>query len=189
MLNEKLKERFHDVKIIFYYREPVAWAKSLWSQRVKGPTKATETYDEFVDALAQEDHIIAADASLECWSAVFGRENIYASAIDQGTRQRGSITRDFFARLGLSSATIEKCAVETGRSNMSPSYSALKLVRIANVLEKNAHLPAGISKKVKQVALSRRLASYGADFPAHRDEEISNRYRINHRNLATKFMN
>jgi hypothetical protein len=187
-LRENFAKIFAKVTIIFYFRNQVAFTKSLYAQRVKGPTGATESYEAYISSLPLYDDLIDFWGTLSIWANVFGEENIRAGIVDRGLLYQGDLVSDFLRKLGVDGGEITGFEQVMKSANVSPSYTVLNYCRLLNVLEDKKMLSRRASYTLKRLLACRVTAGFGNDFPRQFDQHIADRYSENYLRLCQKFL-
>lgn len=187
-LHTNLAEIFNNVTILFYVRDPINLLKSGYAQSVKGPQKSTLSFDEYVLETDEVQAINDYYKGINVWSEIFGAESIKVGVLNKEALYKNDLLLDFMKKIGVpeqASAGIDRPKID---SNVSPSYTNLKILRNINVLERDNLLPSFAARALKKALLSGPFATLGNEFPANHDALILRRCSTTHRGLINRFL-
>lgn len=142
-LSEELRKIFNDIMIVIYLRDQRSFLRSLWAQSVKGPSKSTESFHEFMCNLDKSSYLWNYSLFLKDWLDIFGA-NLNVSIFDEKTLFCGDVVKDFYNKAGIKNLTISN----SGRRNVSPSFKELEKIRLENLSIKK---PSQTNRKQQNV--------------------------------------
>jgi len=168
-LKADLDRFFGPIRIVVYLRDQVSYLKSFYAQRIKGPLRATESFETFIGRIDAFRHLWDYAAALEAWAAVFGPRALTVSVFDPANFRDRDLLTDFLHRIGVEDAQAARAGGTEGvlRANRSPSYAQLRLLRRLNALPRP--LADG---PLRTLVLNRRMRGAGSGFPDRFDRDI-----------------
>ena len=131
MLKHELEKLFCRIEVIIYLRDQRSFLRSLWAQSVKGPSKSTESFDEFLAALDKRYRLWNYSLFIKDWLRVFGEDAIKVTMFDPQALYKKSIVADFFHKVGLKEVPFEVTRVQ----NVTPNDSEIEIIRRNNLLK------------------------------------------------------
>lgn len=132
-LQDFLKKKFSEVKIICYFREQSDMARSLYSTTLKGD--ATYSYDSFLDQVKPENYSFNPYKIATNWSDAFGLDHCVFRIYDKNQFIHSDIRLDFLHAIGFV-GNYERLSFEISSENVS--ISALQAPIFQSI---NDHLP------------------------------------------------
>lgn len=189
-LRGRLVSIFGEVKVIFYCRPQISWAKSFYGQIIKGPTCGTITYDQFVDEFDAHSYHWNYYKGLSLWADIFGDQNISAKVFHRDNFVNGDLIQDFLSTLGLDGSSIVFEIPREDR-NVSPKPRRIEVIRRINKLRSFPFLGVGASAIAKRIILSDRMKfidNQSGPFPQHRDMDILQKIDIGNRAFNDRFL-
>jgi hypothetical protein len=164
-LHSHLLRIFGGVKLIVYLREQVSFVKSLYAQRVKGPTRETMPFEQYVNRLEELKIPIDYAARIKLWGQVFGWDNLSACMFDKRNFHNSSLIDDFLFRAGFDGENSGNNSFDASR-NVSPSPKELEAMRLMNRIGIKNH-------RVRRVGVGAMKVLYpDIDFSNAWDSEI-----------------
>lgn len=180
------KSVFSSVTVIFYFRDQVSMAKSVYSQLVDGPAKAKISYEEFVETITEESEFNYA-MQLKKWATHFGTEHIRVAQVgsNNGCLQGEALLHHFAKNLNSANLPYH---FRKKDANRSPSYQALRLIRQLNRIFSNTMFNVSydnmgfrvIRKLIKSLPLK-------GQFPPHLDNIIAKRLDTSNKEISRLF--
>ena len=161
-LKSELDGLFDEITLVIYLREQVSFLKSHYAQTIKGPMRSTDSFRSFIGGIESIRPMWDYRATLGVWAEVFGRDAMRVVMFDERNFRGGDLLTDFLHRIDVSdeAAAARHAVTERLRSNRSPSYAQLLLLRRLNAA------PRGLSEgALRRLILSRRLRFDGISFP------------------------
>ncbi|MEH6607054.1 MAG: hypothetical protein V7711_15850 [Pseudomonadales bacterium] len=174
-LRDRLVKNFGDVKIIFYCREQVAWAKSFYAQIIKGPSSGVLTYDQFVDQFSEHSIHWNYYNNLSKWGDAFGDDNIIVRAFDKSYFKNNNLVDDFMSIIVGSKMVGSFEQLSRYTSNVSPKLRRIELLRSFNRLSFIPMVGNSLVNMSKRIILNQRMAFLdrkSTQLPQHRDSDI-----------------
>lgn len=189
ILRERLVKIFGEVRIIFYCRPQVSWAKSFYSQIIKGPTSGTITYDQFVDEFDVHSYHWNYYKGLSLWANAFGDENIVARVFHRDNFVNGDLIYDFLSTLGLVDLDVQ-FEPPPADSNVSPKPKRIEIIRKINTFRSSPILKGGaeIAKRIILNDLMKWIDNSSVPFPQHRDADILKQIDVGNRAFNDRFL-
>lgn len=191
LLKERLNSIFGEVRIIFYCRPQVSWAKSFYGQIIKGPTCGTITYDQFIDEFSIHSYHWNYYKGLSLWADAFGEKNIVARVFHRDNFINRDFIHDFLSVLGLGELNCSgKLKMPPENSNISPKPRRIELIRRVNKFNSN-YLLKSLSSIAKRAILSDLLGfidKSSPQFPQHRDIDILKQIDAGNRAFNSRFL-
>ncbi|SFM82739.1 hypothetical protein [Marinobacter pelagius] len=189
LLREHLLSIFGEVRIIFYCRPQISWAKSFYSQIIKGPTSGIITYDQFVDEFSVHSYHWNYYKGLSLWADAFGDENIVARVFHQDNFMNGNLIHDFLSALELDGLVLG-FEMPLADSNISPKPKRLELVRKINKFRLSPLLgqASRIAKRVILSDLMKWIDNWSGSFSKHRDADILKHIDAGNRAFNDRFL-
>lgn len=158
------RQTFDDVHYVAYVREPVARARSIYSERLK----AGDTGTDFTEFVSTTPYVLAQAIDLRRWMAGVGSENLTVRLMDPAALTDGDLIHDFCDFLGTSP---EGLAVPAPQNQSLTHAEVEGLHRLNHVL---MHMPketAPIFKnQMKLRQMFRDAAPPGPSFSLTRSE-------------------
>ena len=163
-LRQRLSGFFDDVRIVLYLRDQRSDLPSAWAQTVKGPTRSTQSFQEFMDNIEKCRGRWDYASPLKSWLDVFGVDALCVGLFDRRTLRSGDVVADFCHKAGISDSPLSRT---TGDANRTPSWSNIEALRYQNHLSlpestSNAFIESDPSSEIAQAqAKIARLVSCG----------------------------
>lgn len=183
-----LTPHFSSVSVLFYYRDQVAMAKSVYSQLIHGPALGKLSYPDFVNTVQPESEFDYA-FQLEKWAKYFGENNIHIAEIGRkpGALQGEQLIHHFVSSVGLTYSS-EAFTVRDKVSNRSSDYNNIRLIRRLNqlcsnklvTLSYNNIVLRGMRWLIKQLPLKGK-------YPQHFDEQMAARFKLGNEQMNAKY--
>ena len=183
-----LTPHFSSVSVLFYFRDQVAMAKSVYAQLIHGPAMGKQSYPDFVDTVQAESEFDYA-YQLDTWAAYFGDDNIHIAEIGRkpGALKGEGLIHHFVSSLALSFSP-DEFSIRGKASNRSSDYNNIRLIRRLNQCCSNKFI--NLSYNSLWVRgwrwLIKRLPVKG-HYPEHFDEQIAARFRSGNARMKAKF--
>ncbi|TPV62112.1 hypothetical protein FJ444_02255 [Aestuariibacter sp. GS-14] len=187
---EKLATLFHSVfssvTILFYFRDQVSMAKSVYAQLVSGPAKARMSYEVFVKTIT-EDSVFNYVGQLKKWAKLFGHKQIKVAQVGSksGCLKGDELLLHFVSSIKLSNQPV---VLQKKFANKSPNYHALQMMRYLNQLCANKYINLSFNnivlRSMKKIIRSLPLKG---EFPSDIDEIIANRFAFTNEEMARLF--
>lgn len=130
-LHQNLIRIFGEVKLIVYLREQVSFVKSVYAQRVKGPTRETMRFEQYVRQLEALKIPIDYADRLTQWGEVFGWDSMSACVFDRRNFPNSNLIEDFMQRAGFGQELSGPVTLDDAK-NISPRPKELEAVRLMN---------------------------------------------------------
>lgn len=185
-LHDLLAPLFSEIRVICYFREQAAVAKSLYSTAIKGGK--SEDFAGFLEGCIPENHRYNYHSSFSLWADLFGKEALVARLFDKTAFKGGDICADFLDQ----ACGFEMDGFEPVGANQNESLGAhgLMLGRITNRTHPR-YLPDGsvnpLRKALAQTLEATDLAGQGVlGFEAA--EEVHARFDESNRAFARAFL-
>jgi len=188
-LKDKLTEIFGTVRVIFYCRDQISWAKSFYGQIIKGPTAGRLPYDAFVDEFIDHRNHWDYYNNLSVWADIFGDDAIFARVLDKRQLVSGDLIMDFLNLMDLENE--KNIQFKSGKSsNISPKYRRLEAVRYLNYLKGRSAIPVPVFNLARRIILNNKLKllDKGSKFPAHRDKDLLTMIDETNRRFNNRFL-
>lgn len=169
-LRENLEDIFGEVRIILYVREQVSFLKSFYAQRVKGPTRTTESFERFISNLEDHQNFWDYASAIRLWCDAFGEDRVKVVVFDKRNFKEGSLIKDFLYRIDVENVHVNFGAA-SNTSNKSPTYRQLKYLRLCNMIPTSRlyRLPY---KALRRIAFSKLMQLNDTGFPTKYDNLI-----------------
>jgi len=139
-LQALLAPLFSDIRVVCYFREQSAMAKSLYSTGIKSGN--TSTFAEVLLKCTPDDHRYNYHTSFSKWATVFGRDNVQARLFHKDHLVQGDICADFLQVVDPA-LTLADFAPLQGNMNESLGFRGIELGRINNVVNTKFHADGG----------------------------------------------
>jgi hypothetical protein len=157
-LRDRLVSLFGNVKIIFYCRPQLSWAKSFYGQIIKGPSRGVISYDQFVDEFTDHEYHWNYFKGLSFWAQAFGDENIIVRVFDKENFVNGSLVDDFLSLvLGAGAPAVSELCMPAESQNVSPKSRRIELLRKCNKLERIPLVRGSIARILRRVIMSNAM--------------------------------
>ncbi|MGB3313379.1 MAG: hypothetical protein WBB85_03115, partial [Albidovulum sp.] len=98
-LHDLLAPLFSEIRVLCWFREQAAVARSLYSTAIKGGK--TVGFDEFLDGCTPDSHRYNYHDSFRLWADVFGADALVARLFDRAAFVGGDIVTDFLDAAGI----------------------------------------------------------------------------------------
>lgn len=147
-LQALLAPLFSDIRVVCYFREQSAMAKSLYSTGIKSGN--TKTFAEVLQRCTPEDHRFNYHASFSKWAAVFGPDNVQARLFQKDQLFQGDICADFL-QIVDPQLRVGDFAPLQGNMNESLGYRGMELARINNAVNAKYYLDGGNNQTRRRV--------------------------------------
>lgn len=170
------KSVFSSVTILFYFRDQVSMAKSVYKQLVNGPAMASMSYEEFVETVT-EDSVFNYEELLKRWAIFFGYENIKVAQLGNksGCLQGEDLLLHFASSIKLRD---QPFVLRVKVANQSPSFYAIQIIRYLNRVSTNKYFRISFNNIfLRAVKKMIKLLPIKGQFPKELDETIANRFK------------
>ncbi len=180
-LRDKLEATFGEVKIILYLRGQVDFVKSMYAQLVKGKSRFTVPFPDFIaklDEIEISRHYVPTNYAeiVEAWAECFGPGNVDVAVFDRENFPDNSLIQDFCQRANL---VYDPAWRKDGglTENKSPEYSQLEVLRFFNAIGlKKGRLRRYAARALKLILPER-------DFPQEYDRAIQSKVSATNKRL------
>lgn len=185
-LHDLVAPLFSEIRVICYFREQAAVAKSLYSTAIKGGK--SESFASFLDGCTPDNHRYNYHSSFSIWADVFGADALVARVFDKGEFVGGDICADFLDQ----ACGFDMDGFEPVSANQNESLGAhgLMLGRITNRTHPR-YLPDGgvnpLRKVLAETLETTDLAGQGVLGFADAGE-IHDRFKESNRAFAQAFL-
>jgi hypothetical protein len=186
-LHAFLAPLFSEIRVVCYFREQTAMAKSLYSTGIK--SGITKEFKEAVRKLSPTRRVYNYHQSFLKWADVFGKDHLQARLFQREQFHKGDICADFLQIVDERLNSDDFAQLETNK-NESMGYRGLELGRINNQVNPE-FLKGGqvnpIRRHIINGILKTRFSQQGAlDFRAA--AEIHARFDECNRAFAAEFL-
>lgn len=133
VLKQALDQLFDQTDIVVYLRDQRSFLHSLWAQSVKGPSKSSKSFPEFLSHIENRRYSWDYSNFLKDWLNVFGADSLKVSMLDPQSLHGGDVVSDFYHKAGIDEAVIRP----EERKNVSPGWRRLEKFRVKNWARQN----------------------------------------------------
>lgn len=152
-LQDLVTPHFSEVRIICYFREQAAVAKSLYSTAIKGGKG--KAFEDFLGNCTPKNLRYNYAASADLWAEAFGREAFHPRLFLKDALADGDIVTDFLQAAGIDPTGLDR---DIPNQNESLGAYGMMLGRVVNEVHPR-YLPNGASNPVWQICTNGVLKS------------------------------
>jgi len=186
-LKDFLVDVFGEVTIIAYLREQVSVTKSLYAQKVKGPQRSSQSFEDYVSDIEKHPALWDYASALRPWLEVFGRDALDVVCFDRKNFVGGDLLRDFLYRLKLEVDCDQYLCNQPEVTNKSPGFRALQAMRVLNKYRRV--MPRFLEYRMyKWVSGPAFVGSRESSFPTYLDEKILQRVSDGNEWINSEFL-
>ena len=129
----KIREQFGcEIKVIVYLRRQDQFVESYWNQKVKGASRYTMSFSEFLLSSHCAGILPDYNAQLDLMRELYGKENIIVRVYEPDQFDGGSIFSDFIQHTGL--ALTDEYQFPESPSNLQLTDNFIEIKRQINEL-------------------------------------------------------
>lgn len=176
---------FQEFEIVLYLRRQDRFAEALWNQFVKGDTRMTEPFEEYLNGKIMK-RVCNYAKGLDALADTFGKENLSVHVFDRARMKEGNVVPDFAAAIGVDIAPFVE--PENKEVNVRLSNDAVEIKRLLNASPNYAAMPNFMRGALLDISAAHPESNKTNILPAAARKEFLARYEEGNAYVAREYL-